>query len=82
MDFLGRCRGQIKVEISPEISTQVLRKKYHKDINPELSICTSTDIFLPENLPKTNVLQEKSCESTISKNSSLKMPLLQSSTSQ
>ena len=28
MDFVGRCRGQIKVEISPVISTQVLRKKY------------------------------------------------------
>ena len=29
MDFVGRCRGQIKVEISPEISSQILRRKYH-----------------------------------------------------
>ena len=28
MDFIGRCRGQIKVEISPENSSQILRQKY------------------------------------------------------
>ena len=30
MDFVGRCRGQIKVEISPEISSQILRQKYRQ----------------------------------------------------
>ena len=70
MDFLGRCRGQIKVEISPEISTQILRKKYHKELN------NITDDLPEETYPKTNILHEESCESTTSKNiTSLKMPL-------
>ena len=72
MDFLGRCRGQIKVEISPEISTQVLRKKYHKELN-------NTD--LPETYSKVNISHESS-ESTTSKNTSLKMPLQSSTTTQ
>lgn len=28
MDFVGRCRGQVKVEISPEMEADILRKKF------------------------------------------------------